>query len=89
MKTGVKGVGRSKMWISRKRLEELEKRLGVLECKSADRFQMAINLLGELKNSIDNKVEKSIGIKVVQCAKDEIAVELFNKLKDNLSRGKE
>lgn len=72
------------MWISRKEFNELRKEVNNLRTESNSRYRLLLDLNARLKREIPDMVNEEIGIKVIECVKDNIKLEVFNKLKDKL-----
>lgn len=75
------------MWVSKHRFEELESDLKRLR-QETNRYSVLIDLYGNFKNTLEKKIDDAIGVRIIECSRDHIEAELFNKLKDKLFNDK-
>lgn len=72
------------MWVSRKEFEKLKSEVGSLRCEYDNQFHILMDTIIAFKESMPDMIDEHIGIKVIDCARDKIELEVFNKLKDKL-----
>lgn len=72
------------MWVSRKEFEKLRSEVASLRNEYHNEYRILIDLFATFRERMPDMINEYIGIKVIDCARDEIELEVFNKLKDKL-----